>query len=271
MDSRSDKKDRKTVNQRGGRSDANEGKTCCICLSDVKNRAITDTCRHEFCFDCIRVWSNDHNRCPICRQTYQNIRYNIVSDQIYQELEVAQQPDDDDQEIEALLQRMLLYLQVISLRNRAQRQRDQINHELDQIKQKKQKNCSNRVFRAEVRKLRTEVRELDNEINQLNRVLSIDHPTDEDLLEVVENRDEVTDVQLFQVIQEIGEMDENDAIVVVNEDVDSEESGNQADDEDSEESDESEDSGDHENGGSARKRRANSDSSDDYTLKKRKH
>ena len=54
---------------------------CPICLATNRNRALTDPCSHEFCLDCISEWSANHNRCPICRQTYYYVRYNFVSDE----------------------------------------------------------------------------------------------------------------------------------------------------------------------------------------------
>lgn len=30
---------------------------CCVCYKEIKTQGITDTCKHNFCFDCIRHWS----------------------------------------------------------------------------------------------------------------------------------------------------------------------------------------------------------------------
>lgn len=265
MDSRANKK--KDSTKSGA---ASEVKTCCICLTEVKNRALTDTCRHEFCFDCIRVWSEEHNRCPICRQTYSNIIHQIVSDQNYQQLEVAQQPDDEDIDVDALLHRMLLYLRIIGLRNRAQRQRDQLNELLQQSLQRTSIEDRDRNFRAVTRQRQRDIREIDLEINQLNIVLSMDSPTEEDLLAIVQNRDEVTEVEVIQVIEEIGEMSENEEIAPINvsdqqSEASSDDSGNESDDEDSEES--VENALDRR----SRKRRADSDSSDECPERRKRN
>ncbi len=47
---------------------------CPICLDIIRTRAVTDQCRHEFCFRCIERWSHNHNRCPVCRRPFHYIR-----------------------------------------------------------------------------------------------------------------------------------------------------------------------------------------------------
>ncbi|KAF7340843.1 E3 ubiquitin-protein ligase Topors [Mycena sanguinolenta] len=41
---------------------------CSICLQEVVDRTIVPVCAHEFCFDCIIVWTEQSRRCPLCSQ-----------------------------------------------------------------------------------------------------------------------------------------------------------------------------------------------------------
>ncbi|KAH9056293.1 hypothetical protein EDB87DRAFT_1566736 [Lactarius vividus] len=45
--------------------DANQ---CAICLQPVVDRTVVPTCSHEFCFECLMVWSEQSRRCPLCAQ-----------------------------------------------------------------------------------------------------------------------------------------------------------------------------------------------------------
>ncbi|XP_054160012.1 uncharacterized protein LOC128958221 [Oppia nitens] len=66
-------------------------KSCLICLKVMTNRSLTDTCLHQFCYECLRKWSSDGNcLCPVCRQNYKNIIHNIVSADQYDREPVVQ-------------------------------------------------------------------------------------------------------------------------------------------------------------------------------------
>ncbi|KAF8063205.1 hypothetical protein FPV67DRAFT_1421307 [Lyophyllum atratum] len=41
---------------------------CSICLQDLVDRTVVPTCSHEFCFECLMVWSEQSRRCPLCSQ-----------------------------------------------------------------------------------------------------------------------------------------------------------------------------------------------------------
>mmetsp|Transcript_16352 Transcript_16352/g.27014 ORF Transcript_16352/g.27014 Transcript_16352/m.27014 type:complete len:196 (+) Transcript_16352:86-673(+) len=43
-----------------------ESVICAICRSEPSGSAIKLPCDHQFCFDCIREWSNTKNSCPLC-------------------------------------------------------------------------------------------------------------------------------------------------------------------------------------------------------------
>ncbi|KAI0300706.1 hypothetical protein B0F90DRAFT_1722579 [Multifurca ochricompacta] len=41
---------------------------CTICLQSIVDRTVIPTCSHEFCFECLMVWSEQSRRCPLCAQ-----------------------------------------------------------------------------------------------------------------------------------------------------------------------------------------------------------
>lgn len=40
---------------------------CAICLGKIKRKGKLDSCNHEFCLECIKTWTKDHDSCPLCR------------------------------------------------------------------------------------------------------------------------------------------------------------------------------------------------------------
>jgi Zinc finger, C3HC4 type (RING finger) len=38
------------------------GESCSICLSNLEDRTVIPTCSHEFCFECLVVWTGNVNR-----------------------------------------------------------------------------------------------------------------------------------------------------------------------------------------------------------------
>ncbi|KAH9977465.1 hypothetical protein BJV74DRAFT_860853 [Russula compacta] len=41
---------------------------CAICLQAIADRAVIPTCSHDFCFECLLIWSEQSRRCPLCAQ-----------------------------------------------------------------------------------------------------------------------------------------------------------------------------------------------------------
>lgn len=41
---------------------------CSICLHSVVDRTVVPKCSHEFCFECLLVWTEQSRRCPLCSQ-----------------------------------------------------------------------------------------------------------------------------------------------------------------------------------------------------------
>ena len=87
MDSRDDKCGEQSTQ---GSQNPDSENWCPICKTVSPNRALTDTCGHEFCFDCLKQWSNEHNSCPVCRQTYNKIITNIGPNGVFDEIPVRQ-------------------------------------------------------------------------------------------------------------------------------------------------------------------------------------
>ncbi|KAG2130425.1 uncharacterized protein EDB93DRAFT_1213698 [Suillus bovinus] len=41
---------------------------CVICLQSLIDRTVIPTCSHEFCFECISIWAEQSQKCPLCSQ-----------------------------------------------------------------------------------------------------------------------------------------------------------------------------------------------------------
>ncbi len=67
-------------------------KQCSVCLEDIQNRCVTNSCRHEFCFKCLKKWSKEKNYCPLCRAVYSQIIHNIKNDEEFDVFEVGTDP-----------------------------------------------------------------------------------------------------------------------------------------------------------------------------------
>jgi len=48
--------------------DSIDNSNCTICLQHIIDRTVIPICSHEFCFECIRLWSDQSKRCPLCSQ-----------------------------------------------------------------------------------------------------------------------------------------------------------------------------------------------------------
>ncbi|KAH9847759.1 hypothetical protein C2E23DRAFT_871621 [Lenzites betulinus] len=45
-----------------------DGDHCSICLQPYADRTVIPTCSHEFCFECLLIWTEQSRRCPLCSQ-----------------------------------------------------------------------------------------------------------------------------------------------------------------------------------------------------------
>ncbi|KAL0948551.1 hypothetical protein HGRIS_011111 [Hohenbuehelia grisea] len=58
---------------------------CAICLQPVDDRTVVPGCSHEFCFECLQIWSEQSRRCPLCSQNIgEYLIHNIRSKYDYQ-------------------------------------------------------------------------------------------------------------------------------------------------------------------------------------------
>lgn len=64
---------------------------CVICMDTCNNKSYTDSCLHEFCFNCIVTWSKVKAVCPLCKQSFTSIIHNVVSNEQYDEYPVRRQ------------------------------------------------------------------------------------------------------------------------------------------------------------------------------------
>jgi hypothetical protein len=46
---------------------------CAICLEEVNNIGIINSCDHKYCYDCIKRWSKETNKCPQCKKKFTKI------------------------------------------------------------------------------------------------------------------------------------------------------------------------------------------------------
>lgn len=56
-----------------------ENITCSICLEEPHNISNINTCKHQFCFDCISRWSKVANTCPLCQVRFEKIIKTFMS------------------------------------------------------------------------------------------------------------------------------------------------------------------------------------------------
>ncbi|RWS24450.1 E3 ubiquitin-protein ligase Topors-like isoform X2, partial [Leptotrombidium deliense] len=64
---------------------------CPICLERIEDRAFANKCFHSFCKTCLVEWSKVKAECPVCRQRFEKIIYNVKAMDDYQEETVQRQ------------------------------------------------------------------------------------------------------------------------------------------------------------------------------------
>jgi len=58
----------RTLSKEGEEELEPDGEHCSICLQTIADRTVIPTCSHEFCFECLLVWTAQSRRCPLCSQ-----------------------------------------------------------------------------------------------------------------------------------------------------------------------------------------------------------
>ncbi|XP_011139582.1 E3 ubiquitin-protein ligase Topors [Harpegnathos saltator] len=64
---------------------------CSICLGKLINTSFTDSCLHQFCFDCLVKWSKIKTECPLCKQTFKSIIHSVRSEEDYDQYHVPRE------------------------------------------------------------------------------------------------------------------------------------------------------------------------------------
>lgn len=72
-------------------SSASPPPNCAICLGSCSNKCFSDTCMHQFCFNCLLQWSKIKAECPLCKQPFKSIIHNVKSNEEYEE-HIVEQP-----------------------------------------------------------------------------------------------------------------------------------------------------------------------------------
>jgi hypothetical protein len=65
---------------------------CAICLGELNGPSYSNTCCHQFCFECLREWSKVKPECPLCKSTFRSIYHNIRDIADYDEYVVPVAP-----------------------------------------------------------------------------------------------------------------------------------------------------------------------------------
>ncbi|KAL0278824.1 UNVERIFIED_CONTAM: hypothetical protein PYX00_000520 [Menopon gallinae] len=61
---------------------------CAICLGKLQKKSFTDSCLHQFCFQCLLQWSKVKPECPLCKQPFKSIIYNVRSNFDYDQYHI---------------------------------------------------------------------------------------------------------------------------------------------------------------------------------------
>lgn len=76
-------------------SSASTPPNCAICLGNCTNKCFSDSCMHQFCFQCLLEWSKIKAECPLCKQSFKSIIHNVKSNEEYDE-HIVEVPRNDD-------------------------------------------------------------------------------------------------------------------------------------------------------------------------------
>ncbi|XP_054160095.1 uncharacterized protein LOC128958303 [Oppia nitens] len=194
----------------------NDPKSCPICLTQVFNRSLADTCLHEFCYECLHEWSADHNRCPVCRQSYRNIIHNVVSANKYDSEPVPKTVDEVEDEIAEIRQ---IYHWVRSVRYHSIQQRvraindlNTINNEInDMADSERQTNQRFNKLRAESTLLLQTIEELDRDSICFIEILLTNDLQEDQLLQWLNGRE--NNLPFNDEFEEIVDYNESDESV----------------------------------------------------------
>ena len=156
---------------------------CPICLNPITNRSVLDACLHEFCYECISSWSQQHNHCPTCRTPYHYIMHNIISDNDFEMLPVY-----EPEPVQLLtgaegnpMLRMLIFFQLAAMRQSLVTQRATLDNRISNLRNSLDETVTNKDTERE-QSLRNQLERVENQLNELNNNLDRIRTTVSDLL-----------------------------------------------------------------------------------------
>ncbi|KAG0714999.1 E3 ubiquitin-protein ligase Topors [Chionoecetes opilio] len=62
--------------------------TCPICLGNITDKCMANSCQHCFCLVCLKEWSKQKAVCPLCKESFTKIIYEIKSETEFKEWKV---------------------------------------------------------------------------------------------------------------------------------------------------------------------------------------
>ena len=62
--------------------------TCPICLGNITDKCMANSCHHCFCLVCLKEWSKQKAVCPLCKESFTKIIYEIKSETEFKEWKV---------------------------------------------------------------------------------------------------------------------------------------------------------------------------------------
>ena len=165
-----------------------EGPQCPVCQNTIVNRALTDTCLHEFCFECLRESSLHNNSCPHCRTQYSNIIHDIQSNSQFQQTRVND-PDRNCMFITAVV----IVGRIQGLQTRLHEERRRLTEDVRQMRNRSTENQKNGISLSETEQtalntMERSLRAIEDTIPLLGdisdemdrRILGIGYPIEED-------------------------------------------------------------------------------------------
>ncbi|XP_015794574.1 E3 ubiquitin-protein ligase Topors [Tetranychus urticae] len=65
---------------------------CSICLGGIEDQSFANKCFHSFCKTCLFEWSKVKPECPVCRQGFDSIIFNVKAMDDYEEYNIPRPP-----------------------------------------------------------------------------------------------------------------------------------------------------------------------------------
>ena len=141
---------------------------CPVCLNPITNRSVLDTCLHEFCYECISSWSQQHNHCPTCRAPYHYVMHNIISDNQFEMLPVQPEPVQPLTGVsDNPILRMFIFIQLAAMRQNLVTQRATLDHRISNLRNSLDEAVKNNNTEQK-QLLRNELELAENQLNELN-------------------------------------------------------------------------------------------------------